>query len=442
MPRSGTRRGGRRRWFGSGAMMVLALVAVAGPVHAPVHAEVRLALSCGALGVELRLCTEGVRSWEAETGHHVTIVSTPNSSTERLALYHQLLGAGATDIDVLQIDVVWPGVLAPHLVDLAPYLGDAPAAHFPAIIRNNTVGGRLLAMPWWTDAGLFFYRADLLQKYGRRPPKRWSELAETARIVQAGERAAGNARMWGYVWQGRAYEGLFCNVLEWLAGYGGGTFVDEAGRVTIANDGAVAAFTAAQGWIGSISPQGVLNYDEEATRGVFQAGNAVFMRNWPYAWALAEGADSPVRGKVGVMALPVGSPDGRHAGALGGWNLAVSRYSRHPAEAADLVRHLTSAPEQKRRAIEAAYNPTMPALYEDPDILRANPFYGLLRPIFENAVARPSRVAGRRYARLSSLVWRATHDIVARGVAVAPRLERLSAEIGRLARRGGWGAAE
>ncbi|BBK43859.1 sugar ABC transporter substrate-binding protein [Allostella vacuolata] len=416
-------------------MAALALLAAAGPARA----EVRLAISCGALGIELSLCTEGVARWERATGNRVTIISTPNSSTERLALYHQLLSAGADDVDVLQIDVVWPGILARHLVDLAPHVDDAPARHFPAVVAANTVGGRLLAMPWWTDAGLLYYRADLLEKYGRPPPERWSELAETARIVQAGERAAGNPRMWGYVWQGRAYEGLFCNVLEWLAGYGGGTFVDEAGQVTIANARAAEAFRTARGWIGTISPQGVLNYDEEAARGVFQAGNAVFMRNWPYAWALAQGEGSPVRGRVGVMALPVGTDDGRHAGALGGWNLAVSRYSRHPAEAADLVRHLTGADEQKRRAIQASYNPTIPALYDDPEVLAANPFYGRLRPIFEDAVARPSQVAGRRYSRLSSLVWRATHDIVSRGVPAAPRLERLSAEIARLARRGGWG---
>lgn len=414
----------------AGAQLLFAL-ATASALALPARA-VDLAISCGALGVELRLCTEGVRAWEAATGHRVEIVSTPNSSNERLALYQQLLGARGTDVDVLQIDVVWPGVLAPHLVDLGPYMGDEPARHLPTIVANNTVAGRLLAMPWWTDAGLLFYRRDLLEKHGRWPPATWAELTETARAVQDAERAAGDRRMWGYVWQGRAYEGLFCNALEWLAGHDGGSVLDTAGRPTVANPRAAAAFAAAHAWIGTISPVGVLNYDEEAARGVFQAGHAVFMRNWPYAWALAQGADSPVRGKVGVAPLPGG-------GALGGWNLAVSRYSRHPREAADLVRHLTGPAEQKRRAVAAAYNPTVVALYDDADVLAANPFYAEVRPILEHAVARPSRVAGRRYARLSSLVWRATHDMVARGAEPGPRLERLAAEIARLARRSGWG---
>ncbi|BBK36002.1 sugar ABC transporter substrate-binding protein [Allostella sp. ATCC 35155] len=422
---------------GVAAAALLAAVAVARPAQ-----SVELAISCGALGIELRLCTDGVRAWERKTGNRVEVVSTPNSSNERLALYQQLLSAQADDIDVLQIDVVWPGVLASHLVDLSPYLADAAGQHFATIIANNTVDGRLLAMPWWTDAGLLFYRSDLLEKYGRAPPESWPELAETARLVQEGERAAGHPRIWGFVWQGRAYEGLFCNALEWLVGFGGGTVIDAEGHPTIANPGAEAAFAAARSWVGTISPRGVLNYDEEAARGVFQAGHAVFMRNWPYAWALAQGEDSPVRNKVGVAPLPPAEPGGVGAGTLGGWNLAVSRYSRHPAAAADLVRHLTGAAEQKRRAVTAAYNPTIPALYEDADILRANPFYAQLRPILAEAVARPSRIAGRRYARLSSLVWRATHDIVARGVDPGPRLERLAAEIRRLARRSGWGAVQ
>ena len=109
------------------------------------------------------------------------------------------------------------------------------AQHFPAIIQANTVGGHLLALPWFTDAGLLYYRRDLLQKYGRTVPATWQELTETAKVVQDGERKAGNARMWGYVFQGRAYEGLTCNALEWVDSFGGGTIVDAQGKVTINN---------------------------------------------------------------------------------------------------------------------------------------------------------------------------------------------------------------
>ncbi|MFP4138903.1 MAG: extracellular solute-binding protein, partial [Halomonas sp.] len=176
-----------------------------------------LTISCGAVGAELELCEAGVEAWEEETGHEVEIVSTPNSSTERLSLYQQILSANSSDIDVMQIDVVWPGLLANHLLDLNEALGeDAADGHFEAIVENNTVDGKLVAMPWFTDAGVLYYRKDLLEEHGHEPPETWEELTEIAAEIQAAEREAGNDKMWGFVFQGRAYEGLTTNALEWV----------------------------------------------------------------------------------------------------------------------------------------------------------------------------------------------------------------------------------
>jgi len=415
-----------------------AVLALATPSLATAEESVELAISCGALGVELELCTTAVRDWEERTGHRVEIVSTPNSSTERLALYQQILGAGASDIDVFQVDVVWPGILGDHFLDLAPHAGEAAEAHFPALIENNRVDGRLVALPWWTDAGVLYYRSDLLEKHGFAPPETWRELTETAAAIQEAERAEGEDGLWGFVWQGRAYEGLTCNALEWIDSFGGGAIVAEDGSVTVENPQAAEALELAASWVDTISPPGVLNYDEEAARGVFQSGRAVFMRNWPYAWALAQGEDSPVRDRVGVTALPRGGPDGKTSGTLGGWHLAVSRYSEHPEEAADLVLFLTGEAEQKRRAVEASYNPTVVALYDDPEVLEANPFFGQLFETFENAVARPSRVTGQHYNRVSSAFWTAAHDILVGEAEAEARLGALQGELNRLGRRGRW----
>ena len=140
---------------------------------------------CGAVGLELKLCQEGADAWAKQTGNEVKVISTPNSATERLALYQQLLAAKSPDIDVFQIDVIWPGILANHFVDLT---GKIPAEevdqHFKAIVENNTVGGKLVAMPWFTDAGMLFYRKDLLEAAGKQPPETWQELAATAKELQ------------------------------------------------------------------------------------------------------------------------------------------------------------------------------------------------------------------------------------------------------------------
>jgi trehalose/maltose transport system substrate-binding protein len=402
------------------------------------HAQVTIAIACSALGIEAQLCREGAEAWARQTGNQVRLVATPNSGTERLALTQQLLAARSADIDVFQVDVVWPGILANHLLDLAPHLDTA--GHFAEVVRNNTVGGRLVAMPWFASAGLLYYRRDLLEAHGRRVPETWQELTDTAQAIMQAERArAGDERMWGHVFQGRAYEGLTVNALEWIASYGGGRIVEPDGRISVNNPHAAQALALARSWIGRITPLGVLNYAEEEARGVFQSGNAVFMRNWPYAWPLLNAPDSPVHGRVGVAPLPRGAGEGAMpAAGLGGEQLAVSRYTRHTVEAVDLVRHLTSREEQKRRAIVGAFSPSIEALYEDAEILAANPFFRDLLVTLRSAVARPSGATGVRYNRVSAEFANAAHSVLSGQAEPAAALERVEARLERISRGGRW----
>ncbi len=410
------------------------LTALAGPTGA----AATLTISCGAVGQELQLCKEGAEAWSRQSGHQVYLISTPDSTTERLRLYQKILGAGAVDIDVIQIDVIWPGLLARHLLDLKPYVGGRPEEHFAAIVENNTVDGRLVAMPWYTDAGVLYYRRDLLSRYGAAVPITWEALAAIAGRIQEAERRGGNTGMWGFVWQGDAYEGLTCDALEWVVSHGGGRLIEADGTVSTHNPRAAAALETAAGWIGQISPPEVLDYKEEEARKHFQAGNAVFMRNWPYAWALLNAPDSPVRGRVGVASLPRGGEDGVHASVLGGWNLAVSRYSRHPRLAADLVLYLSSRAEQKRRAIAGSYNPTIAELYEDPDVLAAVPFFGELYDVFTRAVPRPSSVTGARYDVVSTAFWEAVRAVLEGEVDAGESLARLARQLERMRGAEGW----
>ncbi|OHV08670.1 ABC transporter substrate-binding protein [Kushneria phosphatilytica] len=412
------------------------IVALTGLVAVQAQAA-DLTISCGAVGAELQLCKEGVAIWEKQTGHTVNVISTPNSSTERLSLYQQILNAQSSDIDVMQIDVVWPGMLASHLADLHQYLPeDATQGQFKALIDNNTIDGRLVAMPWFTDAGVLYYRKDLLEQYDKPVPETWQQLTDTATTIQQGERKAGHDRMWGYVFQGRAYEGLTCNALEWIDSYpNGGTIVNSQGDITIDNPDAAEALKLASSWIGTISPRGVLNYTEEEARGVFQSGDAVFMRNWPYAWALAQSDQSDIKDKVGVAILPKGGENGQHVATLGGWNLAVSKYSQHPQLAAELVAYLTGPKEQKRRAIEASYNPTIESLYKDQQVLAAVPFFGTLYKTFTSGVPRPSAVTGDNYSRVSNAFFNTVHSVLAGSVEPEQGLSNLEGELKRIKRR-------
>jgi trehalose/maltose transport system substrate-binding protein len=391
-------------------------------------------ISCGSVGQDYENCKTMTAQWAKKTGHEVKIFTIPNSTTDILALFRQLFAAKSADLDVVNVDVVWPGVIKDHLLDLKPYSKGVEKDHFPAIVANNSVDGKLLAMPWFTDAGLLFYRKDLVEKYKQKAPTTWDELAATAKVIQEGERAAGNKDFQGFVFQAKAYEGLTCDAVEWISSFGGGNVVNDKGEVTINNPQAVAALKTAASWIGTIAPQGVLNYAEEEARGVFQNGNAAFMRNWPYAWSLGNAKDSKISGKIGVSALPKGGANGRNAATLGGWQLAVSKYSKNPAIAADLVMFMTSAESQKYRAINGSYNPTIPALYKDKDVLAANPFFGSLYDVFTSAVPRPATATGAKYPEVSAAFWNATHDVLSGKATAEDSLKKLEGKLKQVKR--------
>jgi trehalose/maltose transport system substrate-binding protein len=375
-----------------------------------------ITVAAGAVGQELELTRAAAQRYmEANPGVTVNVLDVPDGADARLGLYLQFFEAQSPEVDVFQIDVIWPGDLAVHFVDLYDYgAADVVDAHFPAIVENNTVDGRLIGIPWFTDAGLLYYRTDLLEQYGfDGPPQTWSELTEMAQTIQDGERAAGQADFWGFVWQGNAYEGLTCNALEWMASNEGGTIITPDGVITANNPNAVEILELAASWVGTISPSGVTGFMEEDARNMWQAGNAAFMRNWPYAYSLGQQEGSIIAGNFDVAPLPAGDAAGATpAATLGGWQLAVSRYSANPELAADVALFFASYEEQQIRAIEGSLNPTIEALYQDPAVLEATPFFGRLLDVFTNAVARPSTATAPDYAQVSNAYYTAVHNVL------------------------------
>jgi trehalose/maltose transport system substrate-binding protein len=347
----------------------------------------------------------------------VEIVQGPESASERYALYLQFFQAQSAEADVMEIDVIWPGDLAEHLVDLYEYEGfqEAAEAHFDAIIENNTVDGALVGIPAFTDAGLLYYRSDLLEEYGfDGPPQTWTELEEMATTIMEGE-GANNPDFTGFVWQGEAYEGLTCDALEWIASFGGGTIISPEGEIEVFNDQAIAALEQAAGWVGGISPQAVTGFQEEDARRIFTAGNAVFMRNWPYAYSLLGEEGSAVStDTVGITTLPAGDVEGgAPAATLGGWQLGVSRYSNNPAIAANFALFATSPEEQLQAALNVSRLPTIESVYDEEELLNSPvAWFAELLPVFQNAVARPSTITAPNYNEVSRAFFTAVHSVL------------------------------
>src|SRR6266566_4487323 len=164
-----------------------------------------------------------------ETGIRVKLLPSPEGAVETLDAWRSLLESGAKIPDVYAVDVIWPGILAENLLDLKAFVpAQEIASHFPELIANNTVNGRLVALPCLVDVGLLFYRTDLLRHYGyRTPPRTWDELETMAARIQAGERARGQKDFCGFVWEGASSEAVTCNALEWQVSEGGGPITKD-----------------------------------------------------------------------------------------------------------------------------------------------------------------------------------------------------------------------
>ncbi len=409
-------------------MRSAASLAMLAGLGAPVMADELFYVS-GAVGAAVENFPALVKPWEEATGHTVTIVPMPASTSDQFGQYRLWLAAGTSDIDLFQTDVIWAPQLADHFVDLTEAAKDIVPKHFPSIIESQTVGGKLVALPIFTDAPALYYRKDLLEKYGVAVPTTWAELTTAAQTIQDGERAEGKGEFWGFVWQGNAYEGLTCNALEWVKSFGGGQIVEPDGTISINNPNAVAALEQAKLWVDTISPGGVLAYQEEEARGVWQTGNAAFMRNWPYAYGLGNGDDSAVKGLFEVTTLPTGGDNPTSAATLGGWNVAVSKYSTKQEAAISLALYLADVEAQKHRALNDSNLPTIVSLYDDADIAASQPFMPQWKDVFLQAVPRPSAPTLGKYNEVSAKFWSAVHATLSGNGSAAENLEVLELDL-------------
>jgi trehalose/maltose transport system substrate-binding protein len=298
---------------------------------------------------------------------------------------------------VYGIDVIWPRILNEDFIDLKPYFAREISAQFPVITASYTVDNKLMALAYRADIGLLFYRTDLLRQYGyREPPSTWDELEIMATRIQAGERAKGKKEFWGLVWQ---------------AAEGGGQIIEEDKTISVNNPHAIRAWQRAARWVGSISPRSVIGYEEWDAQNVWVAGDAAFMRNWPTAYVDSQAAGSPIRNKFDITLLP-GGRTGR-LGTLGGAGLGVSRFSAHPSEAVELVRYLSRRDVQVKRSGALSVPPTLPELYDLPEVLAPNPRFALLSQAFRTGiVSRPSSVTGKQYGVVTDAYIQAVHSVL------------------------------
>ncbi len=326
----------------------------------------------------------------AHPGVKVTQEVGPSSSTEFHDLVTQKLRNRDAQMDVFFMDVIWPAEFAAAGWALALdelFAAEEQKKFLEAPIAAARYAGRIYGVPLFVDAGMLYFRKDLLEKYRFAPPRTWPELVQQAKTILAQER---DPYLTGYSAQLKQYEGLICNMMEFILSNGAALWDERSGRSALEDDRARQAVRFVRDEIvGAIAQRGVLAYQESESLALFTQGRAIFHRNWPYAWEVAsDPRRSKVAGRVGVMPLPA-FPGHKSAAALGGWQLAISRFSRRRELAWEFVRFMTSEATQKRIALFMGRAPARAALYHDPEILRRNPQFESQYQTFIRAVPRP-----------------------------------------------------
>jgi multiple sugar transport system substrate-binding protein len=385
------------------------------------------------LGRQAQVFNQIIADFEKENPQIKVIDKTlPNNSDLQHQFYVTNFGGQSESFDVLSVDIIWIPEFAASgwLCPLDQFTKEEfESKFFKGAIRGCSYQGKLYGVPWFVDAGLLYYRKDLLKKYNFDPPQTFDQLVEQCRTITKKEQ---KGKLYGFVWQGMQYEGLVCNFLEYIWGSGGAIF-DQENQLSINSSQNQQALALMHDLIykHKITPAAVATYNEEESRHVFENGNSVFLRNWPYVWSLIEAENSSLRGKVGIAPMP--HFQGKESAAtLGGWQLGINNYSGNRKAAWKLVEYMTSHPVQKRLALSLSRNPTLLSLYDDLDIKAEASFMKDLLPVFMRARPRPVTPF---YPSISLVIQREVSAVLANLKSSPEALETMESEIQKILKK-------
>lgn len=314
------------------------------------------------------------------------------------------LAARDDSIDLINLDVIWTAEFsdAGWLVDLTERVNDVKDQFVDAPMNSAFYKGKYWGIPAGTDVSLLYYRTDFIKE----PPKTWEDLVTQAKAAQ--KKQPGIA---GFIFQGNSYEGGTVDALEFIHG-AGANVLDEDGKKAVISDGdgATHALTFLRSLFeDGISPKVVTTYMEEDTRMAFQNGDAVFMRNWPYAFALmGQDEASKVKGKYAVAPLPGFDGRGR-ANVLGGQNFGIASTSKHAELAFDAIMCMNSEHVQKLRLENKGQAPTLKSLYADEALTKKYPH---LTTVAEGLEVGKNRPVTPYYNDVTIVIYRFYNDVL------------------------------
>ncbi|GAA1843671.1 ABC transporter substrate-binding protein [Microlunatus capsulatus] len=332
-----------------------------------------------------------VAAWNKEhPDEQVTLLDLPDSADQQRQQIIQGQQVKADTMTVVTTDVVWTAEFAAKgYVDELPADAFDLSGYLPATVKSATYFDKLYGVPGDSNGGLLYYRSDLLEKAGVEPPTTWAEMKAACAAVAKLPEADGVDCYGG---QFDKYEGLTVAFAE-AVDSSGGSIIGADGQPTVDTPEAAAGLGfLADSFADGTIPKGAITWKEEESRQAFQSGKLVFLRNWPYVYGLAGKTDgsSEVAGKFDVAPLP--GLDGPGTSSLGGLNFAITKYGKNKATAVDFITFLSSAEEQKQRALASANPPVLESLYADPDMVAKFPYLPTLKDSIAQAEPLPQAV--------------------------------------------------
>lgn len=317
----------------------------------------------------------------------VTLVELPESADQQRQQFIQNAQTKSDAYTVLNLDPIWVAEFAGN-----QWIDELPAKEFPldkmipAVVKTGNYFGKQYAVPFNTNAGLLFYRKDLLDKINAQPPTTWAEMKQDCAKVHRLPESKG---IGCYAGQFDKYEGLTVNFSEAVAS-AGGSVVDTQGKATVDTEAAKKGLQfLVDGFKDGIIPKQAATYEEEDGRRAFQAGTLLFHRQWPYQWVLANAKDgsSKVAGKFGVATLPGLSGPG--SSSLGGLDLAISKFAKHKATALDFIKFFSNEANARTNLKVTSSAPPYTDLYDDPALRKQFPYLATLKQSLATATPRP-----------------------------------------------------
>jgi multiple sugar transport system substrate-binding protein len=390
-----------------------AAVVVAGLSGQAAMADTKIRVFSGGQNQRPDLMRKLFDAYQAQNPGTTIEIETGGATSELQRQYlSTVLNAKDTAIDIYMIDIVNPSQYfnAGWLEPLDSYVGGAAALkpYLPVYSQANLVNGKVAALPAFADAMFMYYRKDLLEKHGVKEPKTWEELTAAAKKITEAEK---NPSLQGLSIQGAPIEGAVCTFLlpYWSQGK---QFNDANGKLTLDKEAATKGLDM---WLkmvdAGVLKKNIAEVTTPVTVNEFKAGQVVFAINWGFAWdVFKDAADSQVKGKVGVMPLPAVA-GGKSATCVGGWQWAVSAFSKNKQAAAQLVKYMSTPEASKFLAREGSLLPVFQSVYTDADVLKQAPWFKDAANVIIAGQARP---ISSQYGQVSDVVRTNTNAALAR----------------------------